>query len=98
MSSPDRDARIREVLELASRIAELPDREVRQRYHELVDARFVRDLTTLERFELERIVARLDAEDADPALEAREGEWETNRRQLLDSVEDLLIRLRSSHG
>jgi hypothetical protein len=71
----------------------MSDRQVRERYHELVDKR--PHLNALERFELERIEARLDAEDIDPLLEARERQWQEERRELINSVEDLLARLRS---
>jgi Arc/MetJ-type ribon-helix-helix transcriptional regulator len=83
-----------EALTVASRIASMADREVRQRYHELVDKRLESELTVLERFELERIVARLDAEDRDPQIEARDRQWETERTELVQSIEDLLLKLR----
>lgn len=69
-------------------------REVRRRYHELVDKRLESELTVLERFELERIEARLDTEDRDPQIEARDRQWETERTELLQSIEDLLLKLR----
>ena len=72
----------------------MADREVRQRYHELVDQGLDSGLTVLERFELERIEARLDAEDRDPQVEARDRQWATERTELLQSIEDLLIKLR----
>jgi hypothetical protein len=71
----------------------MADREVRQRYHELVDKRLVSELTVLERFELERIETRLDAEDEDPRIEARDRQWEMERTQLLESIQDLLLKL-----
>jgi hypothetical protein len=80
--------------ESASRIASMADREVRQRYHELVDKGLESQLATTERFELERIETRLDAEDRDPQIEVRERQWELERTQLLESIEDLLMRLR----
>jgi 2-methylcitrate dehydratase PrpD len=83
-----------EVLAVASRIASMADREVRQRYHELVDKRLGSELTVLERFELERIETRLDAEDRDPEIEARDRQWEMERTQLLESIGDLLLNLR----
>lgn len=72
----------------------MADRAVRHRYHELVDQRLGSELTVLERFELERIEARLDAEDRDPQIEARDRQWELERTQLLASIEDLLLKLR----
>jgi len=83
-----------EALTVASRIASMADREVRQRYHELVDKDLGSGLTVLERFELERIEARLDAEDRNPQIEARDRQWETERTELLQSIEDLLLELR----
>ena len=71
----------------------MADREVRQRYHELVDKRLVSELTVLERFELERIETRLDAEDEDTRIEARDRQWEMERTQLLESIQDLLLKL-----
>lgn len=78
---------------VASRIESMSDHQVRERYHELVDRRA--DLNALERFELGRIEARLDAEDKDSKLEARERQWQEERVELLNSVDDLLARLRS---
>lgn len=72
----------------------MADRDARDRYHQLIDTRFERALTTLERFELERIEARLDAEDRDPFMEARYRQWETERSALLESIEDLVTKLR----
>jgi GTP1/Obg family GTP-binding protein len=79
-----------EVQKVIARIKSMSDHQVRERYHELVDKR--PDLNALERFELERIEAHLDAEDRDPQLEAREREWQEERVQLLNSVEELLFR------
>lgn len=83
-----------EALTVASRIASMADRDVRQRYHELVDKGLESGLTVLERFEMERIEARLDAEERDPQIEARDRQWETERTELLQSIEDLLLKLR----
>ena len=71
----------------------MSDHEVRDRYHDLVDKR--PDLNAPERLELERIEARLDAEDRAPRLEARECQWQEERVELINSVEELLARLRS---
>jgi len=79
---------------LASRIASLPDDEVRRRYHQLVDKRLDGDLTALERFEMERIEIRLDAADRDPQVEARDRQWDSERAELLESIEGLLLKLR----
>lgn len=45
-----------------------------------MDRGFESELTALERFELERIEARLDAEDSDPQIEARDRQWEVPLR------------------
>jgi hypothetical protein len=83
-----------EALVTACRIASMPDREIRQRYHELVDKGLDGALTALERFELERIETRLDAEDRDPKIEAEDRKWEAERTELLESIEGLLRRLK----
>jgi len=85
-------ANIREVLAVASRVASMPDREAAQRYHDLIDRQLGSALTTTERFELERIEARLEARDRNPLIEQRDREWEARRRQLLESVHTLLTR------
>jgi len=72
----------------------MADREIRERYHRLVDKSIESDLTPLERFEMERIETRLDAEDRDPEIEANDRMWELERAELLDAIEDLLIRLK----
>ncbi len=85
---------VKRVLALASRVSGMSAEELRERYHELVDKQ--PDLALIERFELERIAARLDSEDVDVSLEARNQVWERERTELLDSIEDLLYRLRES--
>jgi hypothetical protein len=85
---------IKRVLALASRVARMSEVDLRERYHELVDKQ--PNLTSIERFELERIIARLDAVDVDLSLEARNHLWERERTELLASIEDLLYRLRES--
>jgi hypothetical protein len=72
----------------------MPESEVRQRYHELVDKRLASDLTAMERFELERIEIRLDAGERDPEIEVRDRHWNAERAELLDSIEGLLAKLR----
>jgi hypothetical protein len=84
---------VQKVIALASRIASMSDQDVRERYHELIDER--PRLSPLERFELERIEARLDAEDRDAQLEVRERKWREDRAELINSVEKLLVKLRS---
>lgn len=85
---------IREVLAVANKVASMPDREAAQRYHELVDKQIGEPLAAAERFELERIEARLDAGDRDPVIEARDREWEADRTRLLDSIDLLLTSLK----
>ncbi len=82
-------------VEIASQIEAMPLEQVRELYHDLIDKR--PDLSAAERFELERVKTRLDAEDFDADLEARNREWERRQKEVLDSIEDLLDRLRASH-
>jgi len=72
----------------------MADRDVRQRYHDLVDKGLENELTALERFELERIETRLDAEDREPQIEAQDRKWEMERERLLESVGELLTKLK----
>lgn len=88
------DANANEVLGVASRIASMADREIRERYHHLVNKSFEGDLTPMERFEMERIEIRLDDEDRDPEIQANDRKWELERAELLDAIEDLVIRLK----
>lgn len=85
---------VREILSVASRVASMPDREAMQRYHSLTDKSLVGSLSPSERFELERIEARLDAADRDQAIEARDREMEAERARILDSIHALLARLK----
>lgn len=82
-----------DLVAVLNRVATMSDQQVRERYHQLLD-RGRGNLSPLDRFELERIEARLDAEDRDPVLEARERQWQEERTKLLDSVEQLLAKLR----
>ena len=82
-----------DLVAVLDRVATMSDQQVRERYHQLLD-RGRGNLSPLDRFELERIEARLDAEDRDPVLEARERQWQEERTKLLDSVEQLLAKLR----
>lgn len=94
-SPPPKVARNNRALEIASQIEAMSVEQVRELYHDLIDKS--PDLSASERFKLERIRARLDAEDFDGDLEARNREWERRRNEVLDSIEDLLDRLRESH-
>jgi hypothetical protein len=71
----------------------MPGGEAAQRYHSLTDKKLVDLLTPTERFELERIEARLDATDRDPVIEARDREMEAERSRILDSIQGLLAKL-----
>ena len=86
---------VREILSVASRVASMPDREAIQRYHSLIDKQLDASLTPVERFELERIEIRLDANDRDPLIEARDRELEAERTRVLNSIHTLLARLQS---
>ncbi len=86
---------IRDILSVASRVASMPDREAIQRYHNLIDKSLVMSLSPTERFELERIEARLDAGDRDPLVETRNREMAAERARILDSIHTLLAKLRS---
>lgn len=86
---------IRDILSVASRAASMPDREAIQRYHALIDKSLVMSLSPTERFELERIEARLDAGDRDPLVEKRNREMATERARILDSIHTLLAKLQS---
>ena len=90
---PRRVVENQEVRNVLDRVATMSDQQVREQYHLLVDKGRA-NLSPLERFELERIEARLDAEDRDPVLEARERQWQEERTELLDSIEQLLAKLR----
>jgi hypothetical protein len=73
----------------------MPDREAIQRYHDLIDKKLVASLTPAERFELERIETRLEANDRDPQIEARDRELEAERTRVLGSIHALLAKLQS---
>ena len=83
-----------EALKVAFRVASMPDREARDRYHELVDKSIDQRLSTLESFELERIETRLDAEDRDAALDADNLRWDFERQELIQGIEALVRKLK----
>jgi hypothetical protein len=89
-----RDDGIGEETAATSRIACMADREVRDRFHQLVDKNLESPLSALERVELDQIQVRLDAEDHDPLLEANDQKWELDRTELLQTMEDLLRKLK----
>jgi len=71
----------------------MPDREAMQRYHSLIDKKLLASLTPAERFELERIEARLDAADRDSIIEARDNQMDADRTRILESIHTLLAKL-----
>lgn len=87
-------ANIRQILSVASTVASMPNREAMQRYHELVDKELVYSLTPSERFELERIEARLDAGERDTRIEVQNKRMEAERARILDSIQTLLAGLK----
>ncbi len=87
-------ANIRQILSVASTVASMPNREAMQRYHELVDKELVYSLTPSERFELERIEARLDAGERDTKIEVQNKRMEAERARILDSIQTLLAGLK----
>lgn len=87
----------KEASAIIHKVAVLPEDELIARYHELIDPRFERPLDYKERFELERIEARLDAAceaDLERVIAAR-GAWEADRTKLISSLEQLLADLRT---
>ena len=79
-------------MEVASSVETMSADRVLERYHELADK--APNLSLLERFELERIKARLDADDMDLGQEARNRDRDRRRTELLNSIEDLIDQLR----
>ena len=74
-----------------------PD-QLHNRYHELVDKRLLAELDFTELFELERIDARLDAEDKDEdaRLTVVQDDWRRERGELVASIEHLLARFKAA--
>lgn len=85
----------RKVLELASKIEAMASDAVRDRYHELIDKR--PNLSSIERFEFKRVKERLDREDFDADQKAKDRDWQERRTAVLDSIEELIDRLRQSN-
>jgi hypothetical protein len=69
-----------------------------ERYHELVNQRLGGDIHFRESFELDRIEARLNAEDQDEVdrLKTLEHDWQRERDALVASIQSLLTRLRGA--
>jgi len=80
--------------EIGSRISAMTDSDVLQRYHKLVDSSLQSDPSAADRFEIEQIDARLDRANADPRIEERDRKWDLERSELLQSIEDLLNKLK----
>jgi len=70
----------------------MDENEVLDRYHELIDKRLTDELNYRESFELDRIEARLNAEDETELrdLRATQEEWQRERLELVSSIERLL--------
>lgn len=84
--------------EIENRVQALSEDGLLARYHDLVDLSFERSLEYTERFELERIEARLDYEDKDEferTTAIREA-WERERSELVASLERLLAGFRTA--
>ena len=74
-----------------------PD-QLHDRYHELVDRRLLGPLDFIELFELERINARLDAQDQDEdaRLTVVQDDWRRERSELVASIEHVLARFKAA--
>jgi hypothetical protein len=83
---------------IEDRVQAFSQDELHVRYHDLVDQRFERLLEYTERFELERIEARMDFEAKDDLeVVASLGQvWERERKDLLASLERLLAGFRAA--
>ncbi len=75
-------------------VVSTPKCKIRERYHQLVDQSLIRRLSAPEDFELGCIEGRLDSEDGDFDLEERDRQWDLEREALVDSIEDLLGKLK----
>lgn len=92
-SVPNEDAIL-----IEDRVQTFSKDELLERYHELVDKRFEEErLPYTEHFELERIEARLAAEDRDEVkrLASVDDDHARQRDELLTSIENLVARLRN---
>jgi hypothetical protein len=90
-AGPNEDAQA-----IEDRVRTFSENELLVRYHDLVDQRFERPLEYTERFELERIEARLDFEAGDELkhVTAERRSWEGERGELVASLERLLSEFR----
>lgn len=86
------------VQSIVSTVNRFPLDRLLHRYHELVDKRLAATIDFIETFELERIEARLDAEDrrVDKRAEALYEQLEQRQEAVLESIEHLIKRLRAS--
>jgi hypothetical protein len=83
---------------IVDRVKALDPDQLDDRYHELVDKRLLGPLDYTELFELERIEARLDAEDDGEAarLTIFQDEWRRERNELVASIEHILARFKAA--
>jgi hypothetical protein len=83
---------------IENRVHALSADELLARYHELVDKRLEKQLLYTEYFELDRINARIEAEDQSEVkrLTALEESWRQERSQLVGSIERLLARFEAT--
>ena len=90
---PSEDAKTIEV-----RVQASSEDQLLARYHDLVDLGLERSLKFTERFELERIEARLDYQDKDELerTAAMRKAWEVERGELVASLERLLAGFRAA--
>lgn len=90
---PNRDV---EVIE--GQVQSLSADQLLDRYHELVDRRLDGGIRFRESFELDRIEARLDADDQDEPgrLKVLQDDWQRERDALVTSIESLLTRFRAA--
>jgi len=83
---------------IIDRVKALDSGQLGDRYHELADRRLRRTLDFTELFELERIEARLDAEDHDETadLTTLQENWHRERDALVASIENLVAHFKTA--
>ena len=86
------EARDSDATHIDANVRNMDENEVLDRYHELIDKRLTDELNYRESFELDRIEARLNAEDETELrdLRATQEEWQRERLELVSSIERLL--------
>ena len=87
-----------DVQAIEDRVQVLSADDLLERYHELVDQRFVATLPLAESYELQRIEARLSLQDATEIdrTATLQKEWRRDRDELVRSIEDLLARFKTA--